>query len=97
MMTTIGPEGTITIDKKIREQLGVEPGWEVVQLLRDGVLEIHFLPPARVGVAAGFLAPYVKGTALETATDDDIHEATEWAIGESMRDKYSELDAEPGL
>ena len=94
MMTTIGPEGTITIDKKIRDQLGVEPGWEVVQLLRDGVLEIHFLPPARVGVAAGILGPVANAPWVED--EDALHEATEWAIGEAMREKYSQLDAEAG-
>ena len=60
MASRVGSKGNIVINKDIRDRLGVRPGWETVQVLRDGHVEIHFLPPIVPGAPAGTLAPPVR-------------------------------------
>jgi bifunctional DNA-binding transcriptional regulator/antitoxin component of YhaV-PrlF toxin-antitoxin module len=88
MASRVGAKGNIVIDKQIRDQLGVKPGWEAVQLLRDGHVEIHFLPPVEPGSSLGRLrpGPGVDGSWL--ADDDSLHEAKERALGEAMAAKF---------
>lgn len=45
MRNRVNDRGQITIERELREQLGVEPGMVAHQRIVDGHLEIVFLPP----------------------------------------------------
>ena len=92
MAGRVGAKGNIVIDKNIRDRLGIKPGWETVQVLRDGHVEIHFLPPPTPGMAAGILRRETGRPDLWEA--DALHEATERAMGEAAREKEAYRDVE---
>ena len=52
----VGDNGEVVIDGKLREELGIGPGWFALQKVVDDHLEVEFLPPEHneslVGVAA---------------------------------------------
>ncbi len=60
MEYVVGPKGQVVIAKRIRERLGVEPGWRAVQRLVGDHVEIHFIPPPHRRSLKGALAPHVK-------------------------------------
>jgi hypothetical protein len=60
-MSKVGSKGQVVINRAIRRQLAIEPGWETIQRIVDGRIEITFLPPAPTGTLRGRLAPYVAG------------------------------------
>jgi hypothetical protein len=66
--------------------MGVQPGWETVQLLRGGYVEVYFLPPVVPGASAGILRSKKPHPALRS--DDDLHEAIDKAIGEAVAERY---------
>ena len=86
MTQRIGPEGQITISQEIRDQLGIGPGWEVVQQVVDGHVELYFSSPEQNGSLKGVLAKYTDVVIPE----DQWHEAREKAWEEAMRDKYGD-------
>lgn len=63
MSHKVGTKGQIVIEKHIREQLGVQPGWQVLQTLVDDHIEIYFAPPEHDRSLAGSLAKHIKNTA----------------------------------
>jgi bifunctional DNA-binding transcriptional regulator/antitoxin component of YhaV-PrlF toxin-antitoxin module len=89
MGNRVGAKGNIVIDRAIREQLGVQPGWETVQLLREGRVEIYFLPPARAGASAGILGPAPDAPWLED--DERFHQAVETALDGALRQRFGSL------
>jgi hypothetical protein len=86
MSSRVGTKGNIVIDKTIRDALGIQPGWEAVQLLRDGHVEVHFLAPVAPGASAGILAP--AGDAPWLHDEDGFHEATEQAIELGLMEEF---------
>lgn len=60
MSHTVGPKGQVVIEKKIRDQLGVKPGWRALQLLVDDHIEIRFVPREHTRSVAGCLSHYVE-------------------------------------
>ena len=44
MSNVVGERFQITIDKKVREQLGIEPGDRAVEWVEDGRLVVYFMP-----------------------------------------------------
>jgi AbrB family looped-hinge helix DNA binding protein len=44
MSNVVGQRFQITIDKKLREQLGVQPGDRAVEHVEDGRLVVYFVP-----------------------------------------------------
>jgi hypothetical protein len=77
----VGPKGQVVIEKQIRDQLGVQPGWQTVQLLVDGHVQIHFIPPPHNRSLLGCLRPYIQGPVPpEEEWDDLVAEsaAEEW-------------------
>lgn len=77
-MSKVGPKGNIVIDRRIRKQFGIKPGWKAIQSVENGRLVIDFLPPAQPGSAFGSLRP--KETSwLETdeALEAAVREAAE--------------------
>jgi len=65
MGTLVGTKGQVTIEKEIRDALGVEPGWRAVQRLVDDRVEIRFLPPRHRRSLKGILGN-PRGVRLET-------------------------------
>ena len=59
-MHKVGAKGQVVIEKEIRDQLGIEPGWLALQRVVDGHLEIRFLPPEHDESLRGILAPYTN-------------------------------------
>jgi bifunctional DNA-binding transcriptional regulator/antitoxin component of YhaV-PrlF toxin-antitoxin module len=56
MSSLVGTKGQITLEKEIRDALGVQPGWRALQR-RDGQRVIlEFLPPKHHRSLAGILA-----------------------------------------
>ena len=51
MANKVGARGQVTIKKSIRDSLGVEKGWTVLQRLVNGHVELHFVPPRARQVA----------------------------------------------
>ncbi len=82
----VGPKGQVVIEKKIRDTLGIDAGWETIQELVDGHVEIHFVPSTHNRSLAGSLAPYIKRT---LGPDDDWGEIRDAAWAEAARHKES--------
>lgn len=93
MSGRVGAEGNIVIEKSIRDRLGVEPGWETIQLLRGGHVEVHFLPPVRPGASAGILGPASDESPLQD--DESLHATIEEAVELSVRERFAPADGEP--
>ncbi len=84
MGNKVDTKGRIVIEKGIRDVLGVDAGWETIQELVDGHLEVHFVPPTHNRSLAGSLAPYIKRT---LGPDDDWGEIRDAAWAEAAREK----------
>jgi AbrB family looped-hinge helix DNA binding protein len=55
MSNVVGERFQITIDKKVREQLGIEPGDRAVEWVEDGRLVIYFMPKPHMRSLLGIL------------------------------------------
>jgi len=56
MSTLVGTKGQVTIEKEIRDALGVEPGWRAIQRLDGDRVVIEFRRPKHRRSLAGALA-----------------------------------------
>ena len=70
MTCTVGDQGEIVIEKELRDQLGIRPGWIALQRLVDNRIEIQFTPPAH--------DKSLKGSLAEYATEDNAFEDKDW-------------------
>ena len=68
MTCKVGDRGEIVIEKELREQLGIGPGWIALQRLVDNRIEIQFIPPEHDKSLKGYLAEYVNE---DNAFDDE--------------------------
>jgi bifunctional DNA-binding transcriptional regulator/antitoxin component of YhaV-PrlF toxin-antitoxin module len=80
-MGKVGRQGQVVIDHAIRRQLEIGPGWETIQRIVDGRVEITFLPPPTTGSLRGRLAPFIAGPG---AGDRDFSEIREQAWREAL-------------
>lgn len=55
MSNIVGERFQITIDKKVREQLGIEPGDRAVEWVEDGRLVVYFMPKPHMRSLLGIL------------------------------------------
>ena len=83
MSTTVGTKGQITIEKQIRDALGVKPGWRAIQSVENGRAVILFRPPKHNRSLAGILA---DKTNVRFETNEDLEAAIELAWEEAARD-----------
>lgn len=60
MVTRVGERGQITLEKAIREELGVYPGDGAVQRIEDGRVVIDFVPGPHLRSLAGSLKDAVR-------------------------------------
>jgi AbrB family looped-hinge helix DNA binding protein len=84
-MNKVGAKGQVVIDKAIRDQLGIEPGWVTVQRVVDGHVEITFLPPSSGRSLLGRLAPY---TNVVVPPGEAWDRARELAWEQHVRERY---------
>lgn len=84
MASQVSERGQITIDRTIREQLGVEPGMVAYQSVVDGRLEIVFLPAPHRESLYGALKGLPKGRAPRTRAEIDCA-VMETLAGENQR------------
>ena len=70
--TSVGRKGQITIEREIREALGIAAGWRAVQRVDDGSLVIRFLPPKHRRSLAGVLR---EATSVRAALGAELHRA----------------------
>ena len=87
MSTLVGTKGQVTIEKEIRDALGVQPGWRAIQRLEGGQVVIEFRPPKHRRSLYGALAGKAKRTFptpedLEAAFDEAWTYAAREAEGE---------------
>ena len=68
-MTTVGSKYQMVIDRDARQRLGVQPGWEAVQVVVGDRLEVRFLPPEHTRSLAGTLKRYAKRPARSYAAE----------------------------
>ena len=68
MPNVVGERYQITIDKKVRERLGIRPGDRAVEWVEDGRLVVAFLPREHNESMLGILKRYVKEP-IEPITD----------------------------
>jgi bifunctional DNA-binding transcriptional regulator/antitoxin component of YhaV-PrlF toxin-antitoxin module len=84
MVAVVNKRGQITIDREIREKLGVKPGMRAIQDIMNGVLVITFIPAPHRRSLIGFLPPPPR---RPTGTWEEQMEEVERAIAEdAMRD-----------
>jgi AbrB family looped-hinge helix DNA binding protein len=70
MASTVGERGQVTIEKSIREELGVSAGDQAVQRIENGTVVIEFVPAPHHRSLAGALRDKVR-----RVSDDESWEA----------------------
>jgi AbrB family looped-hinge helix DNA binding protein len=60
MASRVGERGQITIDKAIREEMGIYAGDEAIQRIEDGRIVIEMVPGRHDRSLAGAAAPHVQ-------------------------------------
>ena len=78
MPNVVGDQFQITIDKRVREQLGIRPGDQAFEFVEDGRLVVAFLPPAQEGSMLGILKRYMDEP-IEPITDWEAYFDRAWA------------------
>lgn len=82
MVSRVSERGRITIDRTVREQLGVQPGMVAHQRVVNGRLEVMFLPaPHRRSLSGVF---HREGEESKVLTRTDLEEAVMEAIAEEQ-------------
>jgi AbrB family looped-hinge helix DNA binding protein len=82
----VGERYQITIDKKVREQLGIEPGDQAVEWVEDGRLVIYFMPKPHSRSLLGILAkPGMRPITDWRAVKDAAWAARSAEIMETLR------------
>ena len=88
MAGIVGSKGQIVISKKIRDQLGIEPGWRVSQRLVDGHLEIYFIQPEHNRSLKGSLQRFIDPSLAEGLDWEEIR-ARAWTRAAKEREDKS--------
>ena len=78
MPNVVGERFQITIDKKVREQLGIRPGDQAVEWVENGRLVVGFLPRAHDESLLGILKGK-PGQAVQPITDWEAVKERAWA------------------
>jgi len=89
MSNKVGQKGQLVISKKIRDELGVEPGSLTYQTVVDGHLEIHFFPPEHSRSLLGSLAAF---TDVVIQPGEEWDKAREKAWAAAAQERIERLD-----
>jgi AbrB family looped-hinge helix DNA binding protein len=79
MPNIVGERFQITIDKRIRDELGVQPGDRAVERIQDGHLVIDFVPRPHHQSMLGILKKYVTEP-IEPITDWQAVKERAWEM-----------------
>lgn len=72
MPNVVGDRFQITIDKKVREQLGIKPGDQAFEYIEDGLLIVEFMPRPHDRSLRGILKrPQVPPGSTDSAAEKD--------------------------
>lgn len=83
MSSRVGERGQITIEKAIREELGIYAGDEAVQRIEDGRIVIDVVPGRHDRSLAGAAAPHVRRQPTDESWDA-LRDAA-WATADPAR------------
>ena len=83
MAAKVGARGRVTIEKSIRDALGVGKGWTVLQRLVNGHVEMRFAPPEHDRSLKGALAEHTD----VSIPAEDWTDAREKAWAAAIREK----------
>ena len=100
MSSLVGAKGQVTIEKGIRDALGLQPGWRAVQRLEGDRVVIEFLPPKHRRSLDGILSDKttVRIRSLEewlrapvVATEEELADL-EWFLKEREAMRQRDLE-----
>ena len=94
MATIVGTKGQVVIDKAIRDQLGIAPGWRAYQTLDEGHVKIYFRPPPHNRSLLGVLREHIPPEAAERFMRMSWSEMEEEAWNAIAEDRASRLEIE---
>ena len=83
MANQVSDRGQITIERSIRDQLGIEPGMVTYQSIVDGRLEVVFLPAPHRDSLYGALKSSATGRGPRTRNEIDA------AVSEALAEKHA--------
>jgi bifunctional DNA-binding transcriptional regulator/antitoxin component of YhaV-PrlF toxin-antitoxin module len=86
MSTIVGTKGQVVIEKRIREDLGVQPGSIALQRRIDDRVEIRFLPPEHNRSLLGILSTEIRGSTAGRPWPEVVEEAWHRSITERWGD-----------
>lgn len=89
----VGPKGRVVIAKEIRDELGIGPGWETIQRVVDGRVELTFIPPEHDRSLLGILNKYADPQLAAM----DWHELRESAWEQAVREDSEFAQLAPEL
>jgi AbrB family looped-hinge helix DNA binding protein len=92
MPNVVGERFQITIDKKIREELGIQPGDRAVERVENGRLVIDFAPRPHNESMLGILKKYGTGP-IEPITDWQGFFDRAWLARGAELDEVLEADS----
>ncbi len=69
MVSKVGERGQVTIEKALREELGVYAGDQAIQRIQDGRVVIEFVPGPHHRSLAGVLADKVTRQPIDETWD----------------------------
>lgn len=76
MANVVGERFQITIDKKVRDELGIQPGDQAVEFVEDGRLVVYFMPKPHNRSLLGIL----HRPGMEPITDWGAVKERAWAL-----------------
>jgi len=83
MSSVVGTKGQVTIEKQIRDSLGVQPGWRAIQRMEGDRVVLEFLPPKHRRSLAGILE---HATTVRIPAGEAFEDAVEQAWADSVRE-----------
>ena len=85
MSHVVGPKGQVVIEKEIRDRLGVEPGWQTIQVPAGDHVKLYFVPPPHNRSLKGCLSKYVSHSPV---TEEEWDGARAAAWDEAARGEF---------
>ena len=87
MSTLVGTKGQVTIERDIRDALGIRPGWRALQRMENGHVVLEFLPPPHQRSLAGILT---DATTVRIPSTEQLEDEIDRAWGKTVREEWQE-------